>query len=256
MPSVYTHFLVARQSLQSLPSPIQAKIKPYLPLYYFGAQGADFCFFYKFLRPKKGNFGSYLHRVGAYPTFSVLQHFSAQCPPLYAYATGYIAHYTADCILHPYIYSMAGKSALTHSRIESGLDYLYGQRYSKAAREDYEAYFRPKLTKAEKQELFLLYTAIAVKCGFPPLTKPAFLRAISIFNAYLPLSFTLFSTEKTQLLTRTFGENYQALAHELLLSICTRTRALTEEFELALRDGRPLSPYRFGNSFLTGKRVK
>ena len=256
MPSVYTHFLVARQSLQSLPSPIQAKIKPYLPLYYFGAQGADFCFFYKFLRPKKGNFGSYLHRVGAYPTFSVLQHFSAQCPPLYAYATGYIAHYTADCILHPYIYSMAGKSALTHSRIESGLDYLYGQRYSKAAREDYEAYFRPKLTKAEKQELFLLYTAIAVKCGFPPLTKPAFLRAISIFNAYLPLSFTLFSTEKPQLLTRTFGENYQAHAHELLLSICTRTRALTEEFELALRDGRPLSPYRFGNSFLTGKRVK
>ena len=255
MPSVYTHFLTARKTFEGLPSHIQDKIKPHLAMYYFGAQGADFCFFYKFLRPKKGNFGSFLHRQGAHQTFCVLQAFAKHSPDLYAYAAGYIAHYAADCVLHPFIYAAAGNSILTHSRIESGLDYLYGKCFSKSATEDYKRYFRPKLTKAEKKNLFLLYAAIATECGFPPLTKPAFFRAISIFNAYLPLSFTFLSTDNPSLLRRAFGIDYTAYAQQLLLSICTRTRALTEEFHLAVQKDEPLSLTRFGNSFLTGKQV-
>ena len=256
MPSVYTHFLIAQKTLFSMPSAIQNKINPHLALYYFGAQGADFCFFYKFLRPKKGNFGSYLHRTGGYDTFSVLRRQAKNFPALYAYAAGYITHYAADSILHPYVYAAAGKSSFIHSRIEGGLDCLYGKRYAKTTRKDHEKYLRPTLTKEEKAQLFSLYAAIAEKCGFPPLAKPAFLRAITIFNAYLPLSFTFLNANSPQLLKATFGADYPHRADELLLSICTRARALTEEFTFAMHADASLSHAQFGNSFLTGKSVK
>ena len=157
MPSVYTHFLIARQSFLALPPRIQAKIAPHMHLYYFGAQGADFCFFYKFLRRKNGNLGSHLHRKGGLNTFQCLQTHAAQSSAIFAYAAGYITHYAADTILHPYVYAASGTSILVHTRLESALDYEYGKTYAKAAWEDYKRYFRPKLDKDEKQTLYALY---------------------------------------------------------------------------------------------------
>ena len=209
MPSVYTHFLIARQSFLALPPRIQAKISPHLALYYFGAQGADFCFFYKSFPKKTINFGSYMHRTGAWITFQTLQRYAAHSSALFAYAAGYITHYAADAILHPYVYATSGDSFLIHTRLESALDYQYGKRYAQAAREDYKRYFYPKLNKNEKDALFLLYSEIAQKCGFSPLVKPAFFRAISTFNAYLPISFTLLTRPRTKLLQTAFGKNYE-----------------------------------------------
>ena len=209
MPSVYTHFLIARRSLSALPPRVQNKITPYLSLYYFGAHGADFCFFYKFLQRKKGNLGSHLHRRGGFITFQTLQAFAAQSPAFFAYAAGYITHYAADAILHPYVYATSGTSFLTHTRLESALDFQYGKKYAQGAREDYKKYFRPKLNKEEKDGLYSLYAEIAKKCNFPPLVKPIFFRAISVFNAYLPLSFTLLTHQRSKLMKRAFGENYE-----------------------------------------------
>ncbi len=256
MPSVYTHFLVARQSLLALPPQIQNRIKPYLALYYFGAQGADFCFFYKFLQRKKGNLGSHLHRKGGFITFQALQAFAAQSPAIFAYAAGYITHYAADSILHPYVYATAGKSLLTHTRLESALDYQYGKHYAQASREDYKQYFRPQLEKEEKNQLFSLYAEITKNCGFPPLVRPTFFRAISVFNAYLPLSFTLLTHQRSKLLQTAFGKNYEQKTADLLQSICLRARMLTDEFLQTIETSSPLPKPLFDKSFLTGKSIE
>ncbi len=255
MPSVYTHFLVARQAFLSFPPQIQEKIRPHLALYYFGAQGADFCFFYKFLRPKKGNFGSYLHRQGGYETFRLLHRFATHSPSLFAYAAGYIAHYAADATLHPYVYATAGKSLLTHSRLENALDYEYGKAYAQAAKEDYQRFFKVKLSKDEKQELFVFFAALAAKCGFPPLTKPAFFRAITLFNAYLPLSFTFLTRQNLPLLQTAFGEEYERETASIFLNICAHTRELTQTFLSAIHENKQLPKSLFDKSFLTGKSI-
>ena len=256
MPSVYTHFLVARQSFLTLPTRIQNQIRPHLALYYFGAQGADFCFFYKFFKRKNNNFGSYLHRKGGLATFQTLHAYAAQSPALFAYAAGYITHYAADSILHPYVYAIADKSHLTHTRLESALDYQYGKKYSKPAWEDYKLYFRPKLRKEEKNQLFDLFASIAEKCELPPLVKPTFFRAISVFNAYLPLSFTLLTHQRTKLLKSAFGENYNQKTADLLQCICHRSRNLTNEFLRTIDTASPLPKSLFDKSFLTGQSVK
>ena len=247
---------MARQSFLALPPRIQAKITPHIHLYYFGAQGADFCFFYKFLRRKNGNFGSHLHRKGGLNTFQSLQTHAAQSSAMFAYAAGYITHYAADTILHPYVYAASGKSILIHSRLESALDYQYGKVYAKTAWEDYNRYFRPKLDKNEKQGLYALYADIAQKCGFPPLVKPAFFRAISMFNAYLPLSFTLLTHQRTKLLQAAFGQNYEEKTAALLQFVCLRAKILTREFLQTIETSAPLQNSLFDKSFLTGKSVK
>ena len=255
MPSVYTHFLIARQSFSTLPPRIKNQIKPYLSLYYFGAHGADFCFFYNFLRRKNGNLGSHMHRKGGLITFQTLHSFAAQSPASFAYAAGYITHYAADTVLHPYVYAVSGNSFLTHTRLESSLDFQYGKKYAKPAREDYKRYFRPKLNKDEKDLLFSLYADIARKCGFPPLVKPNFFRAISVFNAYLPLSFTILTHQRSKLMQRAFGENYEQKTESLMQSICLRSRALTNEFLHTIDTSSPLPKSLFNKSFLTGKSI-
>ena len=254
MPSAYTHFLVARQSLLSLPARIQTKIKPYLSLYYFGAQGADFCFFYRYLS-KESNFGSYLHRTGGYKAFDAMHRTAAQSPALFAYAAGYITHYAADVILHPYVYAFSKQSTWTHTRIESALDFAYGKEYGKSAKEDFKRYFKPCLSNESKEELFTLYQSIAKSCGLSPLVKPAFYRAISYFNAYLPLSFAIFTQERNSLMISVFGKEYPQKISSLFLSICARARMLTREFLYTLETATPLPKILFDKSFLTGKGI-
>ncbi len=252
MPSVYTHFLIANETLNALPPLVKDTLRPRLPLYFFGAQGADFCFFYQGLHSRKGNFGSYLHRFGAYDTFRILQLFSARSPDLFAYAAGYICHYCADGALHPCIYAHAKRSLLRHARLESALDYLYGKEHGAQAVKTYAAYFSPQLKSDERQNLFLLYAAIAAKCGFPPLLKPCFESALNAFNAYLPLSFSLFAKPKPKLLRQAFGEDYRQKTERLFTQSVQNSARLIAEFAKATADRTPLSSD-FANSLLTGQ---
>ena len=253
MPSVYTHYLVARETLKSLSSPLQERLRPHLSTYFFGSQGADFCFFYKFTRPKKQNLGSYLHRNGGYDSFCVLREFSPQEDGILAYALGYITHYATDTLFHPHIYAASGKSLLLHSRIEGALDALFAQIYP-LKNDGYSVYFRPKLSEEELQSLFLLYCAFNLKTNFPPLNKNSFLRAIRLFNAYLPISFSIFGERKPQLIAKTFGKKEpqkQALA--LFQNAVDRAKAYIEEFLSAIDSFTPLSRETFAKNYLTGE---
>ena len=243
MPASYTHHYVARETLTLLPPAIQTQLQPHLPLYFFGAQGADFCFFYPVLGGFSKNLGSYLHRQGGFPAFNVCKTFSSQ-PSLFAYALGYITHYAADTVFHPFVYAKAGKSPLRHTRIENAFDCYFKEKDPAASTQ----HFRAKLSPSDKKDLFLLYAAISARVGFPPLDQKAFYRAIRLFNAYLPPSSKLFSV-KSSALVSTLSDR----ADELCSSAILRAVIYCLSFCDAIKKKTPLSSEIFGKSYLTGK---
>lgn len=243
MPAAYTHHCVALETLALLPPAIQTKLRPHLPLYFFGAQGADFCFFYPILGGFSQNLGSYLHRKGGFAAFKVCKTFSAD-PPLFAYSLGFITHYAADTIFHPFVYEKAGKSALKHTRIENALDCYFKAK----APNDCAEYFRAKLSPDDKKDLFLLYAAISVRVGFPPLDQKAFYRAISLFNAYLPPSSKLFSLKSSALISTLSKQ-----AEKLYKSAILRAVSCSLAFCDCLKKKTPLPSEIFGKNYLTGK---
>lgn len=242
MPAAYTHHCVARETLALLPPAIQTKLQPHLPLYFFGAQGADFCFFYPVLGGFSQNFGSYLHRKGGFPAFTVCKTFSTQ-PPLFAYSLGFITHYAVDTVFHPFVYAKAGKSTLKHTRIENALDCYFKAK----APNDFTEYFRAKLSPEDKKELFLLYAAISARVGFPPLDQKAFYRAIRLFNAYLPPSSKLFSV-KSSALVSTISERADKLYNSAIL----HAKDYCLSFCHSVKKKTPLPSEIFGKNYLTG----
>ena len=262
MPAVYTHHFIAQETLRNLPRETQKHIRPHLPLYFFGAQGPDFCFFYRFYDTKTQNFGSFLHRKGGYTAFRVMQSLANE-PQLLAYALGYLTHYAADTTFHPYVYATTGKSPIRHSRMENALDVHFQQifAFDSAA----SAYFRKKLTKEEEKTLFLLYSAIAKQTQFPQLQKSAFSRAISLFNAYMPLSSAFLRGNPTKLLQTVLNTEkrlwtYPAAptrqkndsADELFAKSVRFAEKLIAEFLYSIALDAHLPPALFGKNFLTG----
>lgn len=190
MPAFYTHYAVARDGFLQLPTECQKTISRCLPLYFFGAQGGDFCFFYPCARPS-ANLGRLLHKDG-YDFFKILATFSVN-EMAFAYAMGYLSHYAADTTFHPYVYYLSGKSLLKHSNVEARLDQFFKTKVQN--RPDRDPFFssaKERLSPEQLNELFLLYSAFAAKREMPPLSKSAFFRSISLFNAYMGASFAIF----------------------------------------------------------------
>ena len=261
MPSVYTHALVARKTLQSLPRLVTANIKAHLPLYFFGAHGADFCFFYPLPSgyPAR-NLGSFLHRKGGYNAFRVCK---ALCndQAIFAYTLGFITHYAADTVFHPYVYATAGNSPLRHSRIEQAFDLVFKKEYEK---DEYAPYFLKMPTKKGKEDLFFLYTAIAANAKLPPLDKALFLQTFTLFNAYLSRPFSSFDENNAALLSALTNAQNREWTHpqksslkshdggkELFEKSVERSITLIKEFILSLRDKTPL-PLSFAKNYLSG----
>ena len=194
MPAYYTHHLVASKALDTLPAPTKNILDLYLPLYFFGAQGADFCFLYRYLSPREKNFGSYLHRQGGYPAFCVLKSLASRDLPLLAYTLGYTTHYAVDVTFHPFVYAHARKSIWSHARIESAMDAQFRQSISLS--DCHTKLLAQRLSTEEETLLFTAYSAIAVRCGFPPLQKPAFLRSIARFHHFPPFPNIPFGKQK------------------------------------------------------------
>ena len=242
MPANYTHHLIASKALDTLLPATKNIIKLYLPLYFFGAQGADFCFFYRFLSPRSKNFGSYLHRQGGYPAFCVLKSLSARDLKLLAYTLGYVTHYAADVTFHPFVYAHAKKSMWTHARIESSLDVQFRQNIS--IPDDYAMLLGQRLTAEEEAHLFAAYGAIAVKCGFPPLQKPAFLRSITRFHSYPPFPALLFSKQP-----RLYPPDE---ADALFAKAVALSAELFAELLTCIKKQTPPSKDLFGKNYLTG----
>ena len=124
MPTAFTHQLIAEDAI----TPSRAETLR-LADYYFGAQGPDPFFFYRFFTMRKNNLGRLLHKDDVYGTFECMLEYSRTHPAALGYALGYITHYAADAVFHPYVYYYAfsrcgtrsGRSAL-HTQMESDFD--------------------------------------------------------------------------------------------------------------------------------------
>lgn len=263
MPATFTHYLIAKKALEKLPQDVHLKIRPYLSLYFFGAQGADFCFFYQMLNTKLPNFGSYLHRKGGYNAFSVLQLFSLRQADFLAYSLGFITHYATDTTFHPYVYSQSGKSPVKHNQVEYALDFYFKQTAS--PNDAHLKYARAQPTEPQRKNLFFAYAAISAKCGFPPLRYSTFSRAISLFYAYPPITSTLFHKIDPAFVRFIANEDQRAWnppstpriqrnesAKDLFDKAVSTCQALFDNFLRSIAQNTKLSKAVFSKSFLTG----
>ena len=239
MPAHYTHHLIASKALDTLPAPTKNIISLYLPLYFFGAQGADFCFLYRYLSPRGKNLGSHLHRSGGYPAFCVLKSLASRDLKLLAYTLGYITHYAADVTFHPFIYAHAKKSIWTHARIESAMDAQF--RKTVSLPDCHAELLAARLSAEEKSLLFTAYSAIAVQSNFPPLQKPVFLRSIDRFYHLPP-----FPCPKQPIYA-------QKEAESLFTPSVALAETLFRELLICIKKQQPPPKELFGKNYLTGK---
>lgn len=134
MPNWYTHQLIAEEARGSIPVTRVCD-------YYFGAQGGDFMFFYRFIAMRGVSPGKILHRENIYGHFcTMLDHVRAH-PQAADYALGYVTHYAADTVFHPYVYFLADEKGgtsmdrnITHTLVERDLDACFLERRGISAR--------------------------------------------------------------------------------------------------------------------------
>ena len=140
MPAQYTHRILAETVLRSLPNNVRGKISC-LPAYYLGAQGADILYFLHLRRGREKNLGSYFHNIGVYEGFCSLLSSARESAFAFSYAAGFITHYAADTVFHPFVYGMIEKfndyepdwRGRRHSYIENDLDSYFVQKYRNRA---------------------------------------------------------------------------------------------------------------------------
>lgn len=162
MPFTITHQLIAEEVFRFLAE------KPELKHYYFGAQGGDIAFFYGWTEGKKHNLGQQLHRGDVYGTLNALLTVCDN-PLRHAYALGYLTHYAADTVFHPYVYAQIaaeqekGQKGNIHFMVEGGLDvYFYRTRRGESARAFVPPYTRQDLSEPD---LYAVYSAFGHALG-------------------------------------------------------------------------------------------
>lgn len=261
MPAAYTHFSIAKVVLQRMPKELQKAVS-FPEMYFFGAQGADFCFFYRAFRPSEINFGRFLHNRGSYEFFRTLLPCAGREKALFSYALGYITHYAADCVFHPYVYHLSGKSPLKHSQAEGALDFYFRSKDMKT--EDskrFGKYFNCSVSERELSALYTLYALAAARADRAPLIKSSFLKSIRSYRTYTRFSARMFAKKNEGLLNAEHKEwSYPDDATKILtdgaeelfertVEDCLR---LINEFVDCLKKKQLLRKEEFGKNFLSG----
>ena len=261
MPAAYTHFSIAKAVLQRLPKDLQNAVSS-PEMYFFGAQGADFCFFYRAFRPSEINFGRFLHNRGSYGFFHTLLPCAGRDKGLFSYALGYITHYAADCVFHPYVYHLSGKSPVKHSRAEGALDFYF--RRKDAEKEDlkrFGKYFNCTVSEKEVSSLYTLYALAAARADRDPLIKSSFVKGIRNYRAYTRFSARMFAKENEGLLNAehkewSYPDDMTKImtdgAEEMFERTVEDCLRLINEFVDCLEKKLPLRKEKFGKNFLSG----
>lgn len=180
MPSSITHQILAEKICEALSENVKKRIAN-LPEYYLGAQGGDVLYFYNMTSREK-NFGKYFHRRNIYGVFcSFLRSVQKGDGRVCSYVAGYIAHYAADTVFHPYVYWLSEREKRRtgrkkdnfHARIESDLDTYFVQKHKGIKVAEYRFPLR-----YEELALSSVYQAlsgaVAAGKGEPPLEKNRF----------------------------------------------------------------------------------
>ena len=193
MPSVMTHALIARDSAKYFSPNLLEAVKLHPDYYFLGAQGPDVFFFYRPLSGREGNLGRFLHRSRVYTVFEFFlsclrgEHCGAEYARLLAYVAGYITHYAADTVFHPYLYrylEKTPKAGMAHQQIENDWDVYFLRTMDGREVERFPFPFSAKKIIKENT-LFNLYARLIEEIGQRSLKKRKFNRALKNFERYL-----------------------------------------------------------------------
>lgn len=238
MPTSITHQLLAEEVYKALPEEIYAKIGS-LQHYYLGAQGSDVCFAYHPILTAGNNLGQHAHTVKPIVFFRILREEADRDPFVRAYAYGYVTHYAADTVFHPYIFErMNGKDRLlSHHSLEHAFD---GALLKKYRGKKISSFSLPKLRRTPLGGVFRVFKRYAKESGFAfELNEGAFERSV---KTYLALS-----SVRMPLYRKGLAENAERLfeqAKERSLALCTD-----------FYNGK-LEKETFDRDFLTGEQKK
>ena len=190
MPSSITHQILAEKICEALSENVKKRIAN-LPEYYLGAQGGDVLYFYNMTSREK-NFGKYFHRRNIYGVFcSFLRSVQKGDGRVCSYVAGYIVHYAADTVFHPYVYWLSEREKRRtgrkkdnfHARIESDLDTYFIQKHKGIKVAEYR--FPLRYEELALSSVYqALSDAVAAGEGEPPLEKKPFLRAVKRYIRY------------------------------------------------------------------------
>lgn len=156
--------------------------------YYFGAQGPDPLFFYRFFSMRKQNLGRMLHAQNVYGTFECMLEYTRSHPAALGYALGYITHYAADAAFHPYVYYYAfahcgtrvARSTL-HTQMESDFDTYFLARQGTEVGE-YRLPYAP--SDLDLADITGMYLAVFADKGVSVVAKDVY-RAVRGWFRYL-----------------------------------------------------------------------
>jgi hypothetical protein len=180
MSDTINHYCCAKESFKKLPehSAIKKIIDKHKDLFYLGAQGADFFFYYFSLDKKTMNkiqgYGTLIHKSKINDFFWIAWNYAIGMEDeklrekLLAYVAGFSCHHALDTVTHPYVFYYSGVYDtedpetmiynLYHKKFEVGLDVAnYLRLYGLEA----TSFKLHRVFTADRDEEFLLNSLFA-----------------------------------------------------------------------------------------------
>lgn len=123
MPNLITHYFFAEDVIELLPENLKTLIGKYRTAYNLGAVGPDFLFTLREIGDVSARYCNRIHYAHVYDVFAKTAVFlnRNRNDEQVAYMLGFMTHYVADHILHPFVNYFA----------EEGLTKEYGPRYQR-----------------------------------------------------------------------------------------------------------------------------
>lgn len=221
MPAEYTHQIIAEKVYEKLPEGIRSRLGD-LFSFDLGAQGADIFYF---LHPfRRRNLGKIFHNEKVYETFESFRKAAVGADDtVLSYIAGYITHYAADCIFHPYVYSLMQKMidaeptrrVRWHSYIESDLDTYFVKKFYRKEVNGFEC--RLRTWKGIPKGVAALIREVCSASGLPKISDGSLRRAVSGY-----LLFERFFTDKNFRKRRFFERGEKLLHLPQVLSVLYR----------------------------------
>lgn len=215
MPNVITHGLMAHEVTQIIEdNTVSQSISKYPRAFFFGSNGPDFLFYYRFLRhdedaKKIRGIGNTLHdtHVNDFYTAAkvVIGKLKGEDKAIAtSYIAGHLCHWSLDSLAHPYVFHktglLEGETRYGHYRIEAMIDSLMLKRIKQVKYREHPSYKFVSLSKKERMVIARVYQEIVAEVLKDRIPVKKFYNAIVSMYRYNLLLF-----DKTGLKTKFFS---------------------------------------------------
>lgn len=199
MPNVITHGLMAHEVIQNCESSsLSQAIENNLRLFFFGSNGPDFLFYYRFLSSDEDaqairHLGGIFHDEHVNDFYSAAKtYLSTLSGPKYemtlSYLSGHLCHWALDSLAHPYVFHktglIEGDTRYDHYRFEAMVDTLVVKQIQKKKFADVPSYKFVELKQDEVLVIAKLYQYITKVVLNKRVELSKFVKAIKAMYQY------------------------------------------------------------------------